>query len=56
MPYRSPLTEFRFLLDQVVPLAPVAATERFGMAQPDMAEAALTEAARLCYDVLAPLN
>jgi len=56
MTYRAPVAEIRFILDHVVPLAPVSATERFADATPDTAEAVLTEAARLCDDVLAPLN
>lgn len=56
MPYRSPVGEFRFILSHVVPLAPVAATERFAEAQPETVEAILTEAGRLCDEVMAPLN
>ena len=56
MPYRAPVGEFRFILDQVVPLAPVAATDRFAEATPDTVEAVLTEAGRLCEEVLAPLQ
>ncbi|WP_415184165.1 acyl-CoA dehydrogenase [Phaeovulum sp.] len=56
MPYRSPVGEFRFILDQIVPLAPVVATERFAEATGETVEAILTEAARLCDEVLAPLQ
>ncbi|MBW6505116.1 MAG: acyl-CoA dehydrogenase [Rhodobacteraceae bacterium] len=56
MPYRSPVGEFRFILDAVVPLAPVAATERFAEATPDMVEAILDGAGRMCDEVLAPLQ
>lgn len=56
MPYRSPVGEFRFILDQIVPLAPVAATERFAEATGETVEAILTEAARLCDEVMAPLQ
>jgi alkylation response protein AidB-like acyl-CoA dehydrogenase len=56
MPFRAPVAEYRFILDQVVPLAQVAATARFGAAQPDLAEAVLTEAARVADAVIAPLN
>ena len=55
MPYRSPVGEFRFILDAVVPLAPLAATERFAEATPDMVEAILEGAGRMCDEVLAPL-
>ncbi|MDD8023804.1 MAG: acyl-CoA dehydrogenase [Paracoccaceae bacterium] len=56
MPYRSPVAEIRFILDQVVPLAPLAATEMFAEATGDTVEAILTEAGRLCDEVMAPLN
>ncbi len=56
MPYRSPVAELRFILDKVVPLAPVAATDLFAEATGDTVEAILTEAARLCDEVMAPLN
>ncbi|MBC7139012.1 MAG: acyl-CoA dehydrogenase [Defluviimonas sp.] len=56
MPYQSPVGEIRFILDQVVPLAPVAATERFAEATNETADTILTEAARLCDEVMAPLQ
>ncbi len=56
MPYRSPVTDIRFLMDHVVGFNAVAATDRFAEATPDMTEAILTEAARLSDDVIAPLQ
>jgi acyl-CoA dehydrogenase len=56
MPYRSPVAEFGFLLDHVAGYAAVADTARFAEAGPDTARAILTEAGRLCDDVLAPLQ
>ncbi len=56
MPYRAPLTDFSFLLDQIVDFDKVRATERFAEATPETTEAILTEAARLCEEVMAPLN
>ncbi len=56
MTYRSALGEIRFILDHIVPLATVAGTDRFREATPDLATAILTEAARLCDQVIAPLN
>ncbi len=56
MTYRSPVTDIRFILDHVVPLAPVAATEMFAEATPDMVEAILTEGGKLCDEVIAPTN
>ncbi|MCR9149376.1 MAG: acyl-CoA dehydrogenase family protein [Rhodobacteraceae bacterium] len=56
MSYRSPVSDIRFILDQVVPLAPVAATEMFAEATQETAEAILEGAARMCDEILAPLN
>ena len=56
MPYRAPLADYRFLFDRVVDLPTVAATPRFAEATPDMTDAILGEAARLCEEVLAPLQ
>ena len=56
MTYRAPLSDYRFLLDRVLGFADVAATARFADATPDMVDAILTSAARLCEDTLAPLN
>ena len=56
MPYTSPTSDIRFILDHVVPFAAVAETERHAEATPDTVTAILTEAGRLCDEVLAPLN
>ncbi|SLN21542.1 acyl-CoA dehydrogenase [Roseisalinus antarcticus] len=56
MPYRAPVSEFRFLLNHVVGFDRVAATEQFADATPDMVDAILTEAGRLCDEVIAPLQ
>ena len=56
MPYRSPIAEFRFLMDHVVGFNQVAATDRFADATPDMCDAILTEAAKLSDEILAPLQ
>ena len=56
MSYRSAVNEIRFILDQIVPLALIAATARFAEATPETTDAILTEAARLCDEVIAPLN
>ncbi|MGB7271388.1 MAG: acyl-CoA dehydrogenase family protein, partial [Albidovulum sp.] len=56
MTYRSAAAEIRFILDQIVPLAPITATPRFAEATPEITDAILTEAARLCDEVIAPLN
>ena len=56
MPYRAPADDFRFLFAHVVAIGPVCATPRFGDITPDVGDAILTEAARLCDGVLAPLQ
>ena len=56
MPYRSPITELQFLMNHVVGFDQVAATDRFVDATPDTCDAILTEAAKMCDEVLAPLN
>ena len=56
MPYRAPISDFRFVLDQVVNFGQVTATARFAEATPETVEAILTEAARLAENVLAPLQ
>ncbi|MFL9503682.1 acyl-CoA dehydrogenase [Rhodopseudomonas palustris] len=53
---RAPAADHRFILDHVVGFAEVAATVRFAEATPDTVTAILTEAARMCDDVVAPLN
>ena len=56
MPYRAPVSDYRFLMDHVVGFDSVAATDRFAEATPDMTQAILSEGARMCEDILAPLN
>ena len=56
MPYRSPIADFRFLMDHVVGFNQVATTDRFSDATPDMCDAILNEAAKLSDEVLAPLQ
>ncbi|MGB8812054.1 MAG: acyl-CoA dehydrogenase [Paracoccaceae bacterium] len=56
MPYRAPITDFRFLFDHVVGLDQVAATDLFAEATPETVEAILLEAGKLCENILAPLQ
>jgi acyl-CoA dehydrogenase len=56
MPYRAPTAEFRFLLDHIAGFAQIAETERFAEATPDMVDAILTEAGKMCETALAPLQ
>ncbi|MEM8850150.1 MAG: acyl-CoA dehydrogenase family protein, partial [Pseudomonadota bacterium] len=56
MPYRAPVSEIRFVLDNVVGFDRVTATETFAEATPETVDAILTEAGRMSEEVLAPLN
>ncbi len=56
MPYRAPLRDFTFLLDHVVAFDQVRQTDRFSEATPETTKAILTEAGKLCEEVLAPLQ
>ncbi|MFK7878106.1 MAG: acyl-CoA dehydrogenase [Paracoccaceae bacterium] len=56
MPFRAPVDEFAFLLKTVVGFDKVSATPRFAQASDDMVQAILTEAGKLCDEVLAPLQ
>ena len=56
MPYRAPVEEYRFLFEHVIGVAEVTATDRFAEATPDMTAAILSEAGRMCEEVLAPLQ
>ncbi len=56
MPYRAPVSEFSFLLDKVVGFSRVQGTDRFAEATPDTVSAVLTEAGKLCDEVMAPLQ
>ncbi|WP_433990298.1 3-methylmercaptopropionyl-CoA dehydrogenase (plasmid) [Pseudoseohaeicola sp. NH-UV-7] len=56
MSFRAPVSEYQFILNSVVGLNQVVATERFSDATEDVSSAILTEAAKLCDEVLAPLQ
>ena len=56
MPYRSPVADFRFLMDHVVGFDQVAATQRYRDATTDTCTAILSEAAKMCDEVIAPLQ
>ncbi|NHQ73599.1 acyl-CoA dehydrogenase [Roseovarius gahaiensis] len=56
MPYRAPVDDYQFIFDHVVDLDQVSQTDRFSEATPDLTNAILTEAARMCEDVLHPLQ
>ena len=56
MPFRAPVDDYTFTLSHLVGFHQVAETERFADATPDTVAAVLTEAGKLCEDVLAPLQ
>ncbi len=56
MPYRAPVDDFSFVLDHVVGFGQVRQTDRFAEASPDVSAAILTEAGKMCTEVLAPLQ
>jgi hypothetical protein len=56
MPYAAPVKDFRFIMDHVAGFNAVSATDRFGEATSDMVDAILTEAGKMCDDILAPLQ
>ena len=56
MPYRAPVSDFSFLFNHIVGLQDVTATDRFEDATADMVEAIISEAGKLCDEVVAPTN
>jgi alkylation response protein AidB-like acyl-CoA dehydrogenase len=56
MSYRAPVEEFRYIFSHVADLSRVTGTARFADATPDVMDAILTEAGKLCEDKLAPLQ
>ena len=56
MPYHAPVDDYTFLFVLVVEFDQVQATDRFRDATSDVTQAILTEAGKLCDEVLAPLQ
>ncbi|MCX7566920.1 acyl-CoA dehydrogenase [Sulfitobacter sp. F26169L] len=56
MTYRAPVEDYNFLFDHVVKLEALRGTELYGDATDDVTRAILTEAGKLCQEVLAPLQ
>lgn len=56
MSYRAPVDEYMFLFAHVVGLDQVAGTDRFGDAGQDTVKAVLSEAGKMCEEILAPLQ
>jgi len=56
MPYKAPVKDYEFILHNVVGFDRVTGTEKFAEADTEVVNAMLTEAGKLCEEVLAPLN
>lgn len=56
MPYRAPVPDYQFLLNKVVGFDQVSATERFAESDDDLVTAILTEAGKMCEEVMAPVQ
>ncbi|SDI87635.1 acyl-CoA dehydrogenase [Aliiruegeria lutimaris] len=56
MPFKAPLSDIQFLLEKIVGLDQLRATELFADADRDMTEAILSEAGKLCAEIIAPGN
>ena len=54
--YRAPLREMRFLLHELLDASEIAALPGYEEATPDVIDAMIEEGARLCENVLLPLN
>ena len=54
--YRAPLRDMRFVLHELLGAGRLAALPGYGEATPDLIDAVLEEAARLCENVLHPIN
>ncbi|SPJ27803.1 acyl-CoA dehydrogenase [Falsiruegeria mediterranea] len=56
MPYRAPVTDYQFLLRHVAGFDQIAETETFSEASDDVVDAILTEAGKMCEEVMSPLQ
>jgi len=56
MPYKAPISDIQFLLDNVVGFDRVTQSEKFAEATPDLTAAILGEGAKMAEEVLAPLQ
>ncbi|MDF1718106.1 MAG: acyl-CoA dehydrogenase [Antarcticimicrobium sp.] len=56
MPYRAPVSEYEFLFRHVVGYDQVSETARFSEADGDTVSAILTEAGKMCEEVMAPMQ
>lgn len=56
MPYRAPVTDYQFLLRHVAGFNQIAETDKFSEASSDVVDAILTEAGKMCEEVMSPLQ
>lgn len=56
MPFQAPVAEFKFLFENVVDFGQLEKTDRFTDTTQDITSAILIEAAKLCDEVMAPLQ
>jgi len=56
MPYRAAVDEFSFMIDHLLDAPALRKTEKFAEATSDVTNAILSEAGKLCDEVLAPLQ
>jgi alkylation response protein AidB-like acyl-CoA dehydrogenase len=56
MPYVAPLAEYKFFFDHIVGFSKICATARFEDVSSDITDALLSEAGKVCEEVLIPLQ
>ena len=56
MPYQAPLEEYQFLFDHIIGFSKVSETNRFCEATSDLVTVILGEAAKMCEEVMAPVQ
>src|SRR6185503_19020978 len=54
--YKAPLADIRFVLEELLDVAQLTALPGYADATPELLTAVIEEAAKLCEDVIAPLN
>jgi alkylation response protein AidB-like acyl-CoA dehydrogenase len=56
MPFQAPVADYAFILENILNIDALRATDRFAEATNDVTQAILAEAGKLCDEVLAPLQ
>ena len=54
--YKAPLRDMRFVLNEVLDVGTISSLPKFGEVTPDLVDAVLEEAAKICEQVLFPIN